>query len=93
MKRINMNTISISDIQRKLHNLDNFDIVEIVDKKRHQVKGYFLDKKYHDMVMELFNKEHNKKNDFFNTLKKRNIHIDSSVNIDSLMNEMSDGLS
>jgi len=88
-----MNTISISDIQRKLHNLDNFDIVEIVDKKRHQVKGYFLDKKYHDMVMELFNKEHNKKNDFFNTLKKRNIHIDSSVNIDSLMNEMSDGLS
>ena len=93
MKRMNMKTISISDIQRNLHKLDNFDIVEIVDKKRHQVKGYFLDKKYHDMVMELFNKENNKKNDFFNTLKKRNIHIDSSINIDNLMNEMNDGLS
>jgi len=60
MKRINMNTISISDIQRNLHKLDNFDIVEVVDKKRHQVKGYFLDKKYHDFVEELFQAKDNK---------------------------------
>jgi len=55
-----MNTISISDIQRNLHKLENFDIVEVVDKKRHQVKGYFLDKKYHDFVEELFQAKDNK---------------------------------
>jgi len=55
-----MNTISISEIQRNLHKLDNFDIVEVVDKKRHQVKGYFLDKKYHDFVEELFQAKENK---------------------------------
>jgi len=57
-----MNTISISDIQRNLHKLDNLDIVEVVDKKRHQVKGYFLDKKYHDVVEELFNQREEKVN-------------------------------
>lgn len=56
-----MNTISISDIQRNLHKLDNFDIVEVVDKKRHQVKGYFLDKKYHDVVEEIFQAKEEKK--------------------------------
>jgi len=55
-----MNTISISDIQRNLHKLDNFDIVEVVDKKRNQIKGYFLDKKYHDVVEELFQAKDNK---------------------------------
>ncbi len=55
-----MNTISISEIQRNLHKLDNFDIVEVVDKKRHQVKGYFLDKKYHNFVEELFQAKENK---------------------------------
>jgi hypothetical protein len=61
MKRDNMNTISISDIQRNLHKIENLDIVEIVDKKRHQVKGYFLDKKYHDFVEELFHTKEIKK--------------------------------
>ena len=56
-----MNTISISEIQRNLHKLDDFDIVEVVDKKRHQIKGYFLDKKYHDFVVELLN-ENKRKN-------------------------------
>jgi DNA-binding transcriptional regulator GbsR (MarR family) len=60
MKEENMNTISISDIQRNLHKIENFDIVEIVDKKRNQVKGYFLDKKYHDFVEELFQKKENR---------------------------------
>jgi hypothetical protein len=55
-----MNTISISEIQRNLHKIDNFDIVEVVDKKRHQVKGYFLDKKYHAFVEELFQEKENK---------------------------------
>jgi len=62
MKRINMNTISISEIQRNLHKLDNFDIIEIVDKKRHQVKGYFLDEKYRDVVKALL-KEKERKNE------------------------------
>lgn len=56
-----MDTISISEIQRNLHKLDDFDIVEVVDKKRHQIKGYFLDKKYHDVVEALLN-ENRKKN-------------------------------
>lgn len=60
MKRINMNTISISEIQRNLHKLDNFDIIEVVDKKRHQIKGYFLDKKYHDVVEALLKEKKNK---------------------------------
>jgi len=46
MKGFTMQQISISDIQRNLHKLDNFDIVEIIDKKRNQVKGYFIDNKY-----------------------------------------------
>ena len=55
-----MNTISISDIQRNLHKLDNFDIVEVVDKKRHQIKGYFLDKKYKGAVEALLKEKKNK---------------------------------
>ena len=55
-----MNTISISEIQRNLHKLDNFDIIEVVDKKRHQIKGYFLDKKYHDVVEALLKEKKNK---------------------------------
>ena len=45
-----METVSVSEIQRNLHKLDDFDIVEVVDMKRHQVKGYFLDKKYREFV-------------------------------------------
>lgn len=59
-----MNTISISDIQRNLHKLEEFDIVEVVDKKRHQIKGYFLDKKYHDVVEKLL-REKEEKEDIF----------------------------
>ncbi|HFS85515.1 MAG TPA: hypothetical protein ENK72_02735 [Epsilonproteobacteria bacterium] len=71
-----MNTLSISEIQRNLHKLDEFDIIEVVDKKRHQVKGYFLDKKYHDKVMELL-KEKEATDDIFDKtagiLKGKNI--------------------
>ena len=88
-----MDTISISEIQRNLHKIDNLDIIEVVDKKRNQVKGYFLDKKYKDIVMELFAKEHNRKSEFFNTLKKRNIQVDKNVDIDSIINEINNGLS
>ncbi len=60
MKRINMNTISISEIQRNLHKLENFDIVQVVDKKRNQIKGYFLDKKYVDVIEALIKEKKNK---------------------------------
>ena len=51
-----MQQISISDIQRKLHKLDGFDIVEIVDRKRNKVKGYFIDSRYISFVKELLEK-------------------------------------
>ena len=92
MKRINMNTISISDIQRNLHKLDNFDIVEIVDKKRHQIKGYFLDKKYHDVVEELFQAKENKKNKQLEELRRisKNVTVleDKNVNLCKIDEEM-----
>jgi hypothetical protein len=48
-----MNSISLSDIQRNLHKLNDFDIVELVDKKRKKVKGYFLDSSYKEFVEKL----------------------------------------
>ena len=48
-----MQQIGISDIQRNLHKLDNFDVIEVVDKKRRKVKGYFLDKKYARAIQEI----------------------------------------
>jgi len=51
-----MDQISISDIQRNLHKLDGFDIVEVIDKKRNKVKGYFIDSKYASFVEELLYK-------------------------------------
>lgn len=51
-----MKQISISEIQRNLHKLDSFDIIEVVDKKRHKIKGYFLDSKYLYFINELIEK-------------------------------------
>ncbi|WP_292662738.1 hypothetical protein [Nitratifractor sp.] len=51
-----MNRISISEVQRNLHKLDDFDIVEIVDKKRNKVKGYFIESKYASLVEEIAQK-------------------------------------
>ena len=65
-----MNTISISEIQRNLHKLDNFDIIEVIDKKRHKIKGYFLDKKYQVFVEQLLKEEKDRKNHKLETFKK-----------------------
>ena len=51
-----MHQISISEIQRNLHTLDNFDIIEVVDKKRNKIKGYFIESKYASFVEELSHK-------------------------------------
>jgi hypothetical protein len=66
MKRINMQTISISDIQRNLHKLDDFNIVEIVDKKRNQIKGYFLDSSYQPLIEKLIGKKEQEKKNLLN---------------------------
>jgi hypothetical protein len=61
-----MQTISISDIQRNLHKLDDFNIVKIVDKKRNQIKGYFLDSSYKSLIDSIIEKRDAKKNNLLN---------------------------
>ncbi len=79
-----MNSISISDIQRNLHKLDDFDIVEVIDKKRHTTKGFFLDKKYRSIVEELV-KEHEAKRDAvleeFKKVSQNVSKIDADIDI------------
>ena len=48
-----MRQLSVSEIQRKLHKLDSFDIIEVIDKKRQKVKGYFVDSKYITFIEKL----------------------------------------
>ena len=85
-----MNTISISEIQRNLHKLDNFDIVEVVDKKRHQVKGYFLDKKYHDVVEALFQEKMNKNRKKLEALESLGSYALGGNDIDEIKEQMYD---
>ena len=85
-----MNTISISEIQRNLHKLDNFDIVEVVDKKRHQVKGYFLDKKYHDVVEALFQEKMNKNKKKLEALERLGSYALGGNDIDEIKEQMYD---
>ena len=61
-----MQTISISEIQRNLHKLDGFDIVEVVDKKRNQIKGYFLDSSYQELIEKLIGKKQKKNQNLLN---------------------------
>ena len=56
-----MEQISISEIQRNLHTLDNFDIIEVIDKKRNKVKGYFVESKYASFVEEMSKKVEERK--------------------------------
>ena len=54
-----MKQITISDIQRNLHKLNEFDIIEVIDKKRDKIKGYFLDSRYAFYVRDIIQKEKN----------------------------------
>jgi tRNA U34 5-carboxymethylaminomethyl modifying enzyme MnmG/GidA len=56
-----MEQISISEIQRNLHTLDNFDIIEVIDKKRNTIKGYFIESKYASFVEEISKKVEERK--------------------------------
>lgn len=58
-----MQSLSVSEIQRNLQHLNDFDVLEVVDKKRNKVKGYFLDSRYKGLVEELLEKrQSNRKN-------------------------------
>ena len=51
-----MQRLSVSEIQRNLQHLNDFDVLEVVDKKRNKVKGYFLDHRYKNLIDELLEK-------------------------------------
>ena len=51
-----MQQVSVSEIQRNLHKLNDFDIIEVIDKKRNKVKGYFIAEKYASFVEEVSEK-------------------------------------
>lgn len=85
MKRINMQTISISDIQRNLHKLDDFNVIKIVDKKRNQIKGYFLDSSYKSLIDSIIRKREAKKNNLLNIVGI--INDGKEVTRDSLRDE------
>ena len=58
-----MQSLSVSEIQRNLKHINDFDILEVVDEKRNIVKGYFLGSRYKGLVEELLDKRKaNRKN-------------------------------
>ena len=61
-----MQTVSVSEIQRNLHKLDAFNIVEVIDKKRNRVKGYFLDSSYKPLIDSLVEKKEAQKKSLLN---------------------------
>ncbi len=72
-----MKTFSISQIQRELHHLHDFDILEIVDKKKDAIKGYFLDVRYKDIVEKLVEEQRKKElTAFVGLWENRDINID-----------------
>jgi len=64
-----MEQISISEIQRNLHKLNDFDIIEVIDKKRNKIKGYFIESKYASLVEELSKKVQKKKKEHKKSLR------------------------
>ena len=80
-----MQTISVSDIQRNLHKLDDFNIIKIVDKKRNQIKGYFLDSSYQSLIDSIVGKREAKKNNLLNLVGI--INNDKEETRDSLRDE------
>ena len=79
-----MQTISISEVQRNLHRLDDFGIVQIVDRKRNRVKGYYLDVKYHDQVKEIDQEQDTRTNKLLEEFRRisQNITVLDDKNID-----------
>jgi len=51
-----MDRMSVTELQRHLHRLSDFDIIELVDKKRGEVKGYILHRRYKPLIDSLTKK-------------------------------------
>ena len=54
--------MGIRDITRNFSILDEYDYVEIEDKKTHKTKGLFVSQKYADEIKELLKKKIEKEN-------------------------------
>jgi len=80
-----MQIVSISDIQRNLHKLNGFDIVEVVDKKRNEIKGYFLDSSYKPFIDALVGEKEKKKSNLLNIVGI--VNDSKEVTRDSLRDE------
>ncbi len=51
-----MDRMSVAELQRNLHRLNDFDIIELVDKKRNEIKGYILHRRYKPLIDSLTSK-------------------------------------
>ena len=51
------NKVGIRDIVRNFSMLDNYDYVEIEDKKTHKTKGMFISSKYVDEIKKILEKK------------------------------------
>jgi hypothetical protein len=51
-----MERMSVAQLQRNLHRLNDFDIIELVDKKRDEIKGYILHRRYKPLIDSLTSK-------------------------------------
>lgn len=74
-----MQTLSISEIQRNLQNLKDFDVLEVVDKKRNTVKGYFLNSKYKSLIEKILQEKQQE--------KKKLLNIVGAINTRELVDE------
>jgi mannose/cellobiose epimerase-like protein (N-acyl-D-glucosamine 2-epimerase family) len=79
MKRLAMQQVSVSEIQRNLHKLNDFDIVEVVDKKRQLVKGYFLDSRYGEWINELIERKKKMQNSAVSLAGALHAYADESL--------------
>ena len=51
-----MEQMSVAELQRNLHRLNDFDIIELVDRKRNETKGYILHARYKPLIESLTSK-------------------------------------
>ncbi len=77
-----MKTLNVSQIQRQLNLLNDFDIIEVVDKKKNTVKGYFVDVKYSKTIKDLEAKKNKK-----SILSYAGIWKDRDMDLESLRQE------
>ncbi len=45
-----MEQLSVAELQRNLHRLNDFDIIELIDKRKGEIRGYLINKKYRFLI-------------------------------------------